>query len=94
MIFAGWRDSSAPTLNGQKLALDRGEISRAAALLPDNAGVLLGTDTHVRLFDRTGRAIAALDVPATAWAVAVAPGATPFTDTPCGAARRRHCHKH
>ncbi len=71
MVLAGWKDSNAPKLNGRVLPLDRNEISRAAALLPDNGAVLLGTDTHLRLFARDGRELARADLPATAWAVTV-----------------------
>ncbi|MCW3476866.1 caspase family protein [Limobrevibacterium gyesilva] len=74
LALAGWRDSSAPTLNGRRLALERDEIARSAAVLADGSGVLLGTDTHLRLYARDGREIAAVDTPAAAWAVTVAAG--------------------
>ncbi|HVC60210.1 MAG TPA: caspase family protein [Acetobacteraceae bacterium] len=70
--LTGWKDSSAPRLNGVALALDKAEFSRSAAALPDG-GVLLGTDTQLRLYDRDGRAVAAVPVPAAAWAVTVTP---------------------
>jgi hypothetical protein len=63
-----WQDSSAPRLNGAALALDRAEFSRSATGLPDG-GVLLGSDTHLRLYGRDGHALAAVPVPAAAWAV-------------------------
>ncbi len=69
MALTDWKDSNAPKLNGRVLPLDRNEISRTAALLPDNGAVLLGTDTHLRLFARDGRELARTDVPAAAWAV-------------------------
>ena len=74
LALTGWQDSTGPRLNGHPLALDDNEISRSAAVLPDGAGVLLGTDTHLRLFGRDGRALAAIDTPAAAWAVTVAAG--------------------
>ncbi|MBN8890640.1 MAG: hypothetical protein BGP12_02195 [Rhodospirillales bacterium 70-18] len=74
LALAGWRDSSAPRLNGRALAMDAGEIARSAAVLPDNSGVLLGTDTHLRLYGRDGRQTGAVDTPAAAWAVTVAAG--------------------
>jgi WD40 repeat protein len=70
--LTAWQDSSAPRLNGAPLALDRTEFSRSATALPDG-GVLLGTDTHLRLYARDGRALAAVPVPATAWAVTATP---------------------
>lgn len=66
----GWRDTSAPRLNNRPLALDNEEISRSLALLPDGR-VLLGTDTHLRLYGRDGRQVAMVDTPAAAWAVDV-----------------------
>jgi hypothetical protein len=67
---SNWKDSSAPRLNGVPLALDRTEYSRSLAILPDTSAVLLGTDTHLRLFStRDAHQIAAVAVPAAAWAV-------------------------
>jgi WD40 repeat protein len=67
-----WKDSSAPRLNGVPLALDRSEFSRSLAILPDTSAVLLGTDTHLRLYStRDAKQIAAVAVPAAAWAVTV-----------------------
>ncbi len=67
-----WKDSSAPRLNGVPLALDRAEFSRSLAILPDNSAVLLGTDTHLRVFStHDAHQIAAVAVPAAAWAVTV-----------------------
>ena len=69
---SNWKDSSAPRLNGVPLALDRSEFSRSLAILPDNSAVLLGTDTNLRLFStHDAKQIAAVPVPAAAWAVAV-----------------------
>ena len=63
---------SQPRLNGVPLALDRTEFSRSFAILPDTSAVLVGTDTHLRLFStRDARQIAAVAVPAAAWAVTV-----------------------
>lgn len=68
---ANWKDSNGPTVNGARLALGRGEFSRALAILPDNATLLLGTDTHLRLFARDGRQLAEVATPGAAWAVNV-----------------------
>jgi WD40 repeat protein len=69
---SNWKDSSAPRLNGVPLALDRAEFNRSLAILPDTSAVLLGTDTHLRLFStRDAHQIAAVAVPAAAWAVTV-----------------------
>ena len=71
MALANFKDSNGPTLNGGRLALGQGEFSRSAAVLPDGSGVLLGTDTHLRLFGRDGRQVAEMATPGTVWAVNV-----------------------
>jgi len=71
LALADWRDTTAPKLNTQRLALGSGEVSRSAALAGDR--VLLGTDTHLRMFDRQGRQLAAVTTPGAVWGLAVAP---------------------
>ncbi len=71
LALANWRDHSGPKLNGVSLALERSELARSAALLPGDGAVLLGTDTHLRLFGRDGHAVAATPIPAAAWSVGV-----------------------
>lgn len=69
---SNWKDTSSPRLNGVPLALDRSEFSRSLAILPNTSAVLVGTDTHLRLFStRDARQIASVAVPAAAWAVTV-----------------------
>lgn len=70
-VLANVQDSNAPILNGRRLALGQGEFSRSAAILPDGTGVLLGTDTHLRLFGRDGRQLGEVAAPGTVWAVNV-----------------------
>ncbi|MCK8782846.1 caspase family protein [Roseomonas sp. NAR14] len=73
--LSGWRDTNRPRLGNAPLMLGEGEFSRSAALLPGggggDAGVLLGTDTHLRLFDAAGRPVDALLAPAPALGVTV-----------------------
>lgn len=71
LALANHKDSNGPTLNGVRLPLGQGEFSRSAALLPDGSGVLLGTDTSLRLFGRDGRQVAEVATPGAAWAVNV-----------------------
>jgi hypothetical protein len=66
-----WEDTDSPSLNGVRLALDKEEYSRSLAGLPDGRGFLLGTDTHLRLYDAAGRLRGAAPVDAAAWAVTV-----------------------
>jgi hypothetical protein len=70
VTLSDWRDTAAPKVNAQRLGLGRGEIARSAAL--SDQGVLLGTDTHLRLYDRQGRELASTATPGAVWALAVA----------------------
>ena len=68
-----WRDTASPTLNGIPLKLDPEEYSRSLAIIPGGARLLLGTDTHLRLYTATGQLLAAIPVDEAAWAVTVTP---------------------
>lgn len=70
--LADWRNANRPRLGQVPLRLGDGEFSRSAALLADDAGVLIGTDNSLRLFDAGGRAIASLPVPGAVWGLAIA----------------------
>jgi hypothetical protein len=67
-----WRNSNRPRLGQAALRLGEGEFSRSLALLPEDAGILLGTDNHLRLFDATGRPTASLPVPGAVWGLVAA----------------------
>ncbi len=67
-----WQDTAVPRLHGVALPLDRTEFSRSAVAMP-GGGVLLGTDTHLRLYAGNGRAVASEPVPAAVSAVTVTP---------------------
>jgi hypothetical protein len=75
LTLTDWRNNTQPRLRGRVLPLGPGEFSRSAAILPGDQGVLLGTDTHLRLFDSTGRPVAELVTPSAVWGVTVV-GAT------------------
>jgi len=68
----GWQGTTRPRLGQQALRLGEGEFSRSLAILPGEAGFLLGTDTHLRAFDATGRQTGAQPLPGAAWGLAVA----------------------
>jgi hypothetical protein len=70
--LADWRNSNRPRLGQTVLRVGEGEFSRSAAVLPREDGFLIGTDTHLRLFDAAGRAIDALPVPGAVWGLTVA----------------------
>lgn len=74
LALTNWRDAAPPRLNGQPLTLGRGEIARSAAVAGGRA--LIGTDTHLRLFDRNRRELAAIATPGAVWALAVAADAS------------------
>lgn len=74
LAVSDWQNRDRPRLNGQPLRLNDGEFSRSLALLPNDEGVLLGTDTHLRLFDRAGRQLDQIALPGAAWGLVAAEG--------------------
>jgi len=69
-LAADWRNSTRPRLGNTVLRLGEGEFARSATILPGEAGVLLGTDNHLRLYDIAGQPRAALALPGAAWGLA------------------------
>ncbi|HYN85162.1 MAG TPA: caspase family protein [Pyrinomonadaceae bacterium] len=69
----GWEDAETPMLNGVRLPINNYEFSRALAIVPGAGAFLLGTEWYLRLFDRDGKPLWAMPVPApaTTWAVNV-----------------------
>ncbi len=67
IVLTDWRNQNRPRLNGRPLPLGEGEFSRSLAILPNEQAFLLGTDTHLRLFDANGRPIDQLPVPGAVW---------------------------
>jgi hypothetical protein len=74
LVLTDWQNRDRPRLNGQMLRLNEGEYSRSLAVLPGDAGFLLGTDTHLRLFDRTGRQLDERPLPGAAWGLVAVEG--------------------
>lgn len=66
---AGWKDGLAPTLNGRPLTLGPSEICRSLAITPDHAGVVLGSEWSLRLFDADGRLRWQRPAPGVVWGV-------------------------
>ena len=54
LAVAGWVDTTAPTLDGARLSLDRLEMARSFAIHPDGGRFILGSDWWLRAFDRDG----------------------------------------
>ncbi|MEO8340152.1 MAG: caspase family protein, partial [Nitrospirota bacterium] len=72
LAIESWRNSPAPTLNGRALQLLQYEVSRCVAIAPDDQTILLGTVWHLRQFDRQGRELWQVPVPANVWSVNIA----------------------
>jgi len=66
-----WRNSNRPRLGQAPLRMGEGEFARSLALLPEDRGILLGTDTHLRLYEANGAPRAELAIPAAAWGLAL-----------------------
>ena len=67
-----WKNHFTPGLNNDALKLDPYERSRSLAIAPDGGGFLLGTDRHLRFFDREGREQWNAPIQGSAWAVNIA----------------------
>jgi WD40 repeat protein len=72
LVIQGWDDTSAPSLNGQRLALKPFEISLSLAVAPDGRSLLLGTEWYLRRFGRDGKEAWGVPTPSAAWAVNIA----------------------
>ncbi|NKE46928.1 hypothetical protein HB662_19265 [Roseomonas frigidaquae] len=72
LVVTNWQDTNSPRLGRTRLALGAGEFARSLALLDGDAGLLLGTDNHLRLFNAAGRPLASLPVPGAVWGLALA----------------------
>jgi len=66
-----WENNFNPKLNGTPLPLDPTEVSRAAAVLPGNAGVILGASRSLRRFAPTGGQVWSIAMPTEVRAVSV-----------------------
>lgn len=66
-----WRGTSRPTLNGQPLPMQGGEVARSLAVAADGSRFVLGTDWRLVMFDRQGRQLWAQQPPSSSWAVAL-----------------------
>lgn len=64
-----WQDRLQPQVGGRAQPMEPGEVSRAAALLPDGSAAVLGTSRTVRLVSRDGRAVWSARTPSEVTAV-------------------------
>ena len=64
-----WMDKYRPTLNGQELALERGEQSRSLAIAPDRQSFVLGAEWSLSRFDAAGQRLWRNSVFGIAWGV-------------------------
>lgn len=67
----GWKNSFKTSIAGAPVAMQPTEIARAAAVLPDESGVLLATSRSLRHFDASGRQLWAIPLATEARAVNV-----------------------
>lgn len=74
LAITDWQNRDRPRLNGQPLRMNEGEFSRSLAILPGDDSFVLGTDTHLRLHDRSGRVLDERALPGAAWGLAAADG--------------------
>lgn len=70
LAIEGWREPR-PTLNGRALELDSDETLRGWGFAPDDAYVVIGTDSRLRAYAPAGRLIWQVPIPAAATNVAV-----------------------
>jgi hypothetical protein len=71
---ADWRNSNRPRLGATALPIGQGEFSRSLAILPREEGFLIGTDTHLRLFDPAGRQLDSVPTTGAVWGLAAGEG--------------------
>ena len=71
LAITNWDNVANPLFNGTAIAIDDRETSRSLAILPDSSGFLLGSDWHMRLYDKTGVLKWDVAAPGRAWGVNV-----------------------
>ena len=63
-----WRNSTSPRLNGKPLKVVHNPM-KSLAIKPDGSGFLLGSTSHLHLFDSEGIPLWRFRMPGTVWAV-------------------------
>jgi len=74
LAVTDWQNRDRPRLNGQPLRIDEGEFSRSLAIAPNEESFLLGTDSFLRLYDRSGRLLDQIATPGAVWGVVALDG--------------------
>ena len=69
LSIADWINSNAPRLEGRRIRLLPGEVSRSLTVDPDGQRFVLGAAWSLRAFDATGQPLWVDTVPAEVWAV-------------------------
>ncbi|MDO8418734.1 MAG: caspase family protein [Rubrivivax sp.] len=69
LTLSQWQDRLQPVIAGRPVPMEAGEISRAAAVLPDASAVVLGTSRTLRRFDRQGDTVWSIRTPSEVTAV-------------------------
>lgn len=67
--ISDWENQETPALDGARLPLSKSERARGLALSPSADRFLLGTEWHLRLFDKTGKQLWEKPAPGVVWGV-------------------------
>jgi len=65
MTIKNWRNAAETVLNGKRLGMKKGELSRALSINPLNGHFSVGTDWHIYHFDQNGDLIWSVPVNST-----------------------------
>ncbi len=71
LTSSDWKYTRTPKLNGKPLRTIDNDVSRSIALLPNDAGVVLGSSFYLYLYDSNGQMLWFQDAPGEVWAVNV-----------------------
>lgn len=68
-LLTDWKNNPSPKLNGKALDLAHNDISRSLAIAPSEDGFIIGTESALQCYDRTGGIVWRVLLPAPAWNV-------------------------
>ncbi len=74
LTVTDWQNRDRPRLGNVALRINEGEYSRSLAIAPNEESFLLGTDTFLRLYDRSGRLVDQIATPGAVWGVVALDG--------------------
>ena len=71
LVIGDWFESTVPTMNQRRMALNEAELSMSGAVAPNSSGFALGTSQHVRYYNANGSELWRVAAPGTTWQVNV-----------------------